>query len=172
MYNRHLQARIAILNYYASLMQGYKTYILTLVVAILTLFEIGSRISFRQFSNVNMNRVTMSLSLTSGLFVSAILVFIIRFLWCGQIVTSAIRTPSRLVTLHNLDEVIKQYATDSKNWKDGKRSSSHSEKAEFRLWRLLMDIGDCKSQLVILWASLAVILGFVIFESLRLFLGT
>ncbi len=39
-----LQARIALLNYYKSLMQDYKTYIVTLALSILTVSEIWSRL--------------------------------------------------------------------------------------------------------------------------------
>lgn len=169
-----LQARIALLNYYASLMQGYKTSILTLVVAILTLFEIWSRILSGQprFSDVDVNLVNMVLSLIWGALLSSILVFIIRFLWCGQIVTSAIRVHSGSARLQSLEKSIKQYATNRKSRKEAKKTMSLSDNAESRLWRLLMDIGDCKGQLVLLWGALAMILGFVIFRVFPLLLGT
>ncbi|MGA2239558.1 MAG: hypothetical protein ABSG74_10135 [Candidatus Bathyarchaeia archaeon] len=146
MSDRGLKARIALLEYYASLMQSYKVFILTFAVSILTVFEIWFRIPRPE------PIWDCLLSLFLAGFVGGIFVSIARWLWCGQIVTSAINAPAPSVpvpTMEDFDREIKDYAyVYSRTWKG-------------RITRL----GDCKILLGIVWLLL-VLAFFVIVQAM------
>lgn len=103
-----LQARIALLEYYKSLMQDYKIYFVTLVLSILTVVDIWSRLP----STPN---TSFGFSFILSAIVSAIVICIVRFFWCGQIVTSAINAPKPPApTMRSLEKHIKKHTYDKK----------------------------------------------------------
>jgi hypothetical protein len=133
MSDRELQARTALFEYYRSLMQDYKIYVVTLALSILTVVDIWSRI------NITTSEGFLLLLLLSAIG-SAIIICIVRFLWCGQIVTSAINAPKPPApTMRSLDKHIKKHAYDSK-------------------WGNLIQYADCKIALFIAFMIILVLL--------------
>jgi len=146
MSDRELEARIALLEYYASLMQSYKVFILTFAVSILTVFEIWFRIPRPE------PIWDCLLSLILAGFVGGISVSIGRWFWCGQIVTSAIYAPAPSgPTMGDLDRQIKDYAYSRTTWKG-------------RFTRL----GDRPILWVIVWITVVLVF-FVIFQGMAPF---
>lgn len=159
MSDSELQVRIALMEYYSSLMQGYKTYVLTFGVAILTAFEVWFRIPKLATTNFLM-------SFLLGAIVSAIIISCFRFLWCGRIVTSAIRSRAPLVpTMGNFDDQIKSYAHEPTNWTEpikGLSRRSRIERRAQRCWVQLIMLGDSKILLASVYVAAVLVLGSVI----------
>jgi hypothetical protein len=86
---RELQARIALLEHHTSQMQGYKTYILTVAILILTTFEIWFRVGtcHRGFP------VNVIMSVALGAILASAIAFVARSLWFGHLVRSSVRGP-------------------------------------------------------------------------------
>jgi hypothetical protein len=161
MSDSELQARIALLEYYNSLMQGYKVYILTFGVAILTVVEVWSR-------TPKLTTTNFLMSFFLGAIVSAIVISCFRFLWCGHIVTSAIRAPAPSVpTMGNLDDQIKSYAHDPTKWTEPIKPSlsrrSRIKRRAQRLWMWLILRGDSKILLAFVYVAMLLVFGTAIF---------
>jgi len=159
--DRELQARTTLLEYYSSLMQGYKIYIFTFCVAILTAVEVWSRIPKLATTNGLM-------SLFLGAIVSAIVLSCFRFLWCGHIVTSAIRAPAPSVpTMSNLDDQVKSYARKLTNWIEPPKPSdsrrSRIKRRAKRLWIRLILLGDSKILLAFVYLVVFLVVGTAVF---------
>jgi len=157
---RELEARTALLEYYASLMQSYKVFILTFAVSILTVFELWFRLHKPELTTWD-----CLLSLILGGILGGIFVCIERWLWCGHIVTSAINAPAPpTVTMANFELEIKRYARNQTNWiapvKPGllRRIKRIAQK----LWTWLILLGDCKILLAIGWLIMVLVFGFAI----------
>lgn len=155
-----LQARKALLEYYASLMQSYKVFILTFAVSILTVFELWFRLH-------KLTTWDSLLSLILGGILAGILICIERWLWCGHIVTSAINASApAILTMANLEIEIKNYARNRTNWIAPVESglSRRIERIVQKLWIRLILVGDCKIQLAIGWLIMVLIFDLVIFQ--------
>jgi hypothetical protein len=154
-----LDARTALVEYYASLMESYKTFILTFAIAIFTVIEVWYRI-------INLASESLwagSLSIILGAILASILLSGWRWLWCGHIVDSAIHSNAldpkpqpQTNVLRTLDEHIKCYAGVLTNF--FKRETKLN-----RLWMLFMRNGDEKEKLVVIWAILWGFFSFSIF---------
>lgn len=146
-----LKARIALLEYYASLMQSYKVFILTFAVSILTVFELWFRIHKPEPLGF---LFSLSLSFILGGILAGVGICTWRWFWCGHIVTSAIKVAEPIeFSMGGFDDRIKCYAYNSKNWPDFPKC-----------WMCLMEQGDDKKLLVICWVMMFLFLGFVIFD--------
>jgi len=143
-----LQARTALLEYYGSLMQSYKTFILTIAVSALTAIQILLTIFAR-----NPTQLAIFLSSTLGGTIGGMLFCAWRWLWCGHIITSAINVPTPVegVTMRILDDQMKRHAYNSERW----------ELPE--IWMNLMRKGDNKILLLMISAVLSFGLASVIF---------
>ncbi len=109
-----LQARTALLEYYKSLMQDYKIYIVTLAISILTIIDIWSRDPTRitgMYVCVPVLGCPKLIYLALGAIAGTLFVFTVRWSWCGQIVIAVMNAPSpRSYTMYCLDKHIKDYA--------------------------------------------------------------
>src|SRR5208283_5950315 len=102
--------RAALLDYYKSLMQDYKIYIVTVAISILTIIDIWSRdptkiarmyVPIVCFPVLGCPKL---IYLALGAITSTLFCFTVRWSWCGQIVTAVINAPSpSLHTLSSLD---------------------------------------------------------------------
>jgi uncharacterized membrane protein len=104
-----LEARTALLDYYKSLMQDYKIYLVTLAIAVLTIMDIWSR-DPEKISGMYVSFLCVRLLyLSLGVVVSILFGFAWRWAWCGQIVTAVINVspPKGDPTLANLDRAAK-----------------------------------------------------------------
>jgi len=103
---RELQARIALVEHHTSQMQGYKTYILTVAILILTTFEIWFRVEtcHRGFP------VNVIMSVALGAILASAIAFVARSMWYGQLVRSAVRGPA--VTPVSADLLMSQLDQD------------------------------------------------------------
>jgi cell division protein FtsL len=157
-----LQARKALLEYYASLMQSYKVFILTFAVSILTVFELWFRLHKPELTTWD-----SLLSLILGGTFAGILICIERWLWCGHIVTSAINASAPAIpTMANFDREIKNYARNQTNWiaPAKPRLSRRIKRFVQKLWIRLILVGDSKIQLAIGWLIMVLIFGLVVFQ--------
>ena len=157
-----LQARTALLEYYASLMQSYKVFILTFAVSILTVFELWFRLHKPELTTWD-----CLLSLILGGILGGIFICIERWLWCGHIVTSAINASAPAIpTMANFEIEIKKYARNQTNWIAPVEPglSRRIKRIAQKSWIWLKLLGDCKIQLAIGWLIMVLVFGFVLFR--------
>lgn len=116
--DRELQGRTALLDYYKSLMQDYKIYVVTLAISILTILDIWSRES-EKFAGMYLCMwfipCVRLIFLSLGVIASILFGCTWRWLWCGQMVTAVMKVGSSTdPTLSALDGAAKDYAYRNK----------------------------------------------------------
>jgi hypothetical protein len=144
-------AQIALLEYYSSLMNGYKTYILTLVIGILTVVEVWFRIP-RPNHGFWVNHF---MAFCLGFIFAGIVIFNWRFYWCGEVVRSIVYKEG--TAIRRVEIGIKK-AAGFKPKEDERRKQNRALVRLNNSWKWLLDLIDNKVLLVIIWLVLA--LGF------------
>jgi len=156
------EARIALLEYYSSLMNGYKMYILSFIIGILTVVEVWFRIP-------ELNRtfyVNSFMSLCLGGMFAGIITCVLRFFLCGKIVEAAVNEGKTV--LYQVDRAIKVYAGCEPEER-GNKKQGRIPKTVNGLSKRLIQIANCQPQLFLIWVALTLVFCYMIFLSASLF---
>ena len=149
-------AQIALLEYYSSLMNGYKTYILTFVIGILTVVEVWFNIP-RSSHGFWVNSF---MAFCLGFIFAGIFILNWRFYWCGEVVRSIVYKEDTAIRRVEID--VKE-AAGFKPKEDETRKQNRALVCLNNSWKWLLDLIDNKVLLVIIWLVLTLVFSKLIF---------